>query len=120
MISITGRSPVTAEPKAAPASASSEIGVSKTRSAPYFSYRPAVVGEDAAGDRDVLAEEDHALVARQLLVERVADGGAESISVIAAPLQRARASGCSSSSRSRDEETRRRRRRRRRGGRSTG
>ena len=37
MISTTGRSPVTAEPNAAPASASSEIGVSKTRSAPYFS-----------------------------------------------------------------------------------
>ena len=37
MISITGRSPCTAEPNAAPASASSEIGVSKTRSAPYFS-----------------------------------------------------------------------------------
>ena len=37
MISITGRRPVTAEPKAAPASASSEIGVSKTRSGPCFS-----------------------------------------------------------------------------------
>ena len=34
-------------------------------------------GEDAAGDGDVLAEEDHALVGRELLVERVADGGAE-------------------------------------------
>ena len=37
MISTTGRSPVTAEPNAAPASASSEIGVSKTRCGPYFS-----------------------------------------------------------------------------------
>ena len=37
MISITGRSPVTADPKPAPASASSEMGVSKTRSGPYFS-----------------------------------------------------------------------------------
>ena len=37
MISITGRSPEIAAPKAAPASASSEIGVSKTRSRPYFS-----------------------------------------------------------------------------------
>ena len=36
MISTTGRSPETAAPNAAPASASSEIGVSKTRSRPYF------------------------------------------------------------------------------------
>ena len=42
MISTTGRSPETAAPKAAPARASSEIGVSKTRSRPYFSYRPVV------------------------------------------------------------------------------
>ena len=34
MISITGRRPVTALPNAAPASASSEIGVSNTRSSP--------------------------------------------------------------------------------------
>ncbi len=34
MISITGRSPVTAAPNAAPASASSEIGVSNTRCSP--------------------------------------------------------------------------------------
>jgi hypothetical protein len=33
--------------------------------------------EDAPCDRDVLAEQDHALVGRELLVERVADGGAE-------------------------------------------
>ncbi len=37
MISTTGRRPVTADPNAAPASASSEIGVSKTRSGPYLS-----------------------------------------------------------------------------------
>ena len=37
MISTTGRSPEIAAPNAAPASASSEIGVSKTRSRPYFS-----------------------------------------------------------------------------------
>ena len=37
MISITGRRPVTAEPNAAPVSASSEIGVSKTRFGPYLS-----------------------------------------------------------------------------------
>ena len=33
--------------------------------------------EDAAGDGDVLAEEDHALVGGELLVERVADRGAK-------------------------------------------
>ena len=35
----------TAEPNAAPASASSEMGVSKTRSAPYFSRRPGVTAK---------------------------------------------------------------------------
>ena len=42
MISTTGRRPVTALPKAAPASASSEIGVSNTRSGPNSSTRPGV------------------------------------------------------------------------------
>ena len=37
MISSTGRRPVTAAPYAAPVIASSEIGVSNTRRAPYFS-----------------------------------------------------------------------------------
>ena len=39
MISMTGRRPLTALPKAAPDSASSEIGVSKTRSAPCLLVR---------------------------------------------------------------------------------
>jgi hypothetical protein len=43
MISMTGRSPVTAAPNAAPAIASSEIGVSNTRSWPCFSCSPGVV-----------------------------------------------------------------------------
>ncbi len=42
MISSTGRLPVIAAPYAAPVIASSEIGVSNTRSGPYFSYRPGV------------------------------------------------------------------------------
>ena len=42
MISTTGRRPATALPNAAPGSASSEIGVSKTRSVPCFSTRPGV------------------------------------------------------------------------------
>ena len=54
--------------------------------------------EDAAGDGDVLAEEDHALVGSELLVERVADSGAEGDCCH----QKARASGRSSSSRSRE------------------
>jgi hypothetical protein len=37
MISSTGRSPLIAAPKAAPAIASSEIGVSNTRFSPCFS-----------------------------------------------------------------------------------
>ena len=41
MISITGRMPLTAVPKAAPVSASSEIGVSKTRSTPMRSLQAA-------------------------------------------------------------------------------
>ena len=51
MISKTGRSPVTAAPNAAPASASSEIGVSITRSAPKRSSSPGVGLEHAAGQR---------------------------------------------------------------------
>jgi hypothetical protein len=43
MISTTGRRPWVADPNAAPASASSEIGVSKTRSEPYLSWSPVVV-----------------------------------------------------------------------------
>ena len=70
MISTTGRSPVTAEPKAAPASASSEIGVSKTRSGPCFSSRPPVTANTPPARGDVLAEEDHALVGGERLVER--------------------------------------------------
>ena len=43
MISITGRRPPMALPYAAPARASSEIGVSNTRSVPCLSTRPPVV-----------------------------------------------------------------------------
>ena len=78
MISMIGRSPVTAAPKAAPVMASSEIGVSNTR----------LVAEallDARRDRehaallggDVLAEEHDGLVALHLLDDRLADGDPE-------------------------------------------
>ena len=64
MISSTGTEAEIAAPKAAPASASSEIGVSKTRSAPVLLVEPGGHGEDTAGERHVLAEEDDAVVAR--------------------------------------------------------
>ena len=48
MISATGSSPSIAAPMAAPTIAASEIGVSSTRSWPYFVDSPAV-GPDAPG-----------------------------------------------------------------------
>ena len=77
MISITGRSPVMAAPNAAPPSASSEIGVSKTRSSPNRSRSPGVALKTPPGGGDVLAEEDHLLVALELLGQGVANRGAE-------------------------------------------
>ena len=77
MISITGRRPVTADPNAAPARASSEMGVSKTRSGAVLVVEARRRREHAAGDGDVLAEQDHALVRGELLVERIADRGAK-------------------------------------------
>ena len=73
MISSTGRMPLTAAPNAAPVIASSEIGVSNTRVGAVLLVQAGRHREHAAGDRDVLAEEDHALVARELLVERLAE-----------------------------------------------
>src|SRR3954447_8171080 len=49
MISITGRKPLTAAPKAAPAIASSEIGVSNTRSAPCSDWSPPVTAKTPPG-----------------------------------------------------------------------
>ena len=43
MISTTGRNPVAAAPTAAPQNPISEIGVSRTRAAPYLSSRPSEV-----------------------------------------------------------------------------
>ena len=81
MISMTGRRPVTAAPNAAPASASSEIGVSNTRSAPKRSAGRGVTLKTPPARGDVLAEEDDALVALELLGERVADARARNSSV---------------------------------------
>ena len=73
MISMIGRSPQTALPNAAPAIASSEIGVSNTPRRPVLGGQFGRHREHTSGSRDVLAEEDHALVARELLVDRLAD-----------------------------------------------
>ena len=78
MISMIGRRPATAAPNAAPASASSEIGVSNTRSDPNRSWMPGRDREHAAlFGGDVLAEEHDRLVALHLLDDRLADRGAE-------------------------------------------
>ena len=98
MISTIGRSPFTAEPKAAPASASSEMGVSNTRRWAVLLVEAGRRRENAAGCGDVLAEEDHALIEGELLVERVVDRGAEGDR----RHQRASTSGRSSSSQRRD------------------
>ena len=69
MISATGSRPSIAAPTAAPTIAASEIGVSSTRSWPYFVDSPAV-GSGRAGIGDVLAEQEHPVVGPQCLVER--------------------------------------------------
>ena len=71
--SIIGRRPVTAAPKAAPASASSEIGVSNTRVGPEALDQLSGDLEDAAGGGDVLAEEHDRRVALELLGDRLAN-----------------------------------------------
>ena len=43
MKSTTGRAPAIAAPQARPVNPRSQIGVSRSRSGPYFAYRPAVV-----------------------------------------------------------------------------
>ena len=77
MISSTGRLPVTAAPKAAPVIASSEIGVSNTRSGPYFSWRPGVAANTPPATATSSPKKMTRLVAGELLVERVADGVSE-------------------------------------------
>ena len=72
-ISATGRMPMYAAPIAAPTMAVSEIGVSMTRASPKRSMQALGDLERAAVGADVLAEQEHALVARHLLEERLAD-----------------------------------------------
>ena len=77
MISMTGRRPPTALPKAAPARRElGDRGVEDAVGAVLLD-QAAGGGEHAAGHGDVLAEEDDRVVALELLVERLADRRAE-------------------------------------------
>ena len=69
-----GRRPARAMPTAAPVMASSDSGVPKTRSGPYFSSQAAGRPLDGLGVVHVQAEQDHGRVAGHLLVGRLADG----------------------------------------------
>ena len=69
----TGRRPVTAAPYAAPASASSEIGVSNTRAGSEPLVQLLGDLEHTTRSRDVLAEEHDRGIALEFLGERLAD-----------------------------------------------
>ena len=69
--STTGRRPVIAAPTPMPTIVFSEIGVSRTRFSPNSSSRPVGDLEGAVEDADVLAHQKHALVALQLLAQRL-------------------------------------------------
>ena len=74
MISATGRRPVIAAPMAAPRMACSEIGVSMTRFGTELVEQADRGLEHPAGAGDVLADEDHAVVAAHLLGDAARDG----------------------------------------------
>ena len=105
MISITGRSPEIAAPNAAPVERELRDRRVEDALAPVLLVQPGGHGEDATRERHVLAEEDDAVIRGQLLVERLAKGGAEvDRRHQFAPgfdRSRTRASGCSSSCRRR-------------------
>ena len=69
-----GRSPARAMPMAAPVMASSDSGVPKTRSGPYFCEQPLGRALDRLGVVHVQAEDDHGVVAGHLLLGGFADG----------------------------------------------
>ena len=69
-----GRSPANAMPIAAPVMASSDSGVPKTRSGPYFSSEAERGALDRLGIVHVQAEQDDGGVARHFLVGRFAHG----------------------------------------------
>ncbi len=65
MISTIGRIPPIAAPMPAPTKADSDSGVSRIRSGPNSSSRPEADGEAAAVGADVLAHQEHPVVARR-------------------------------------------------------
>ena len=75
MISATGRLPVAAAPTATAAMASSEIGVSRTRSGAELLDQPLGHAEDAAAapDGHVLAHDEDRRVAAHLLAQRLVE-----------------------------------------------
>ena len=75
MISATGRLPVAAAPTATAAIASSEIGVSRTRSVPNSSTRPLVTPKTPPPPQigDVLAHDEHGRIAPHLLAQRLVE-----------------------------------------------
>ena len=77
MISITGRSPEIAAPNAAPVERELRDRRVEDALPPVLLVQPGGHGEHAARERHVLAEEDDAVIRGQLLVERLAKGGAE-------------------------------------------
>ena len=90
MISMTGRRPVHRRPERG--AGERQLGDRRVEDP----LRPVLVvqagrrREHAAGDGDVLAEEDHALVGGELLVERVADRGAEGDGHVSSSVRAAR------------------------------
>ena len=71
--STIGRSPVIAAPTPTPTIVFSEIGVSRTRFSPNSSSRPCGDLERAVEDADVLAHDQHAVVALHLLAQRLVE-----------------------------------------------
>ena len=80
MMSTTGRMPVIAAPSPSPVIPASEIGESMTRSGPNSSTSPARTLNGVPGLGDVLADQEHASVAAQLLGERLVDRLRRSVS----------------------------------------
>ena len=72
-ISTTGRIPAIAAPTPQPTNVASEIGVSPHPRLAELLHEPCAYREDAAGLADVLAHQEHALVTRHLLAQRLVE-----------------------------------------------
>ena len=66
--------PLIAAPTARPTSADSEIGVSRHAPLAELLHQAARHAVSAAEQRDIFAHDEHALVARHLVAERLAQG----------------------------------------------